>query len=176
MTYMKWRYSERLEYRPLEHSDAQHWIEFLSNKTSTQFFPELDITPEQRAELWISSQLDRYQQGTYGMYALIHKEDRTFIGQCGLLIHDVKGKEETEVGYHLIEEYTGRGYATEAAQHMKAYGFEVLQKDSIISIIHKDNLLSQKVALRNGMKADFETEWKGLPVIIFRATNPHDNY
>ncbi len=59
---------------------------------------------------------------------------------------------------------------------MKAYGFEVLQKDSIISIIHKDNLLSQKVALRNGMKADFETEWKGLPVIIFRATNPHDNY
>lgn len=176
MTYMKWRYSDRLEYRPLQLTDTIHWKQFLANETSTKYFPELDLSPQQRAELWIESQLERYQKGTYGMYAIIHKENRSFMGQCGLLTQEINGKEETEVGYHLIEEFTGRGYATEAAQHMMRYGFEVLKKSSIISIIHKDNVLSQQVAIRNDMRADYETEWKELPVIVFRLTNPLDNY
>jgi RimJ/RimL family protein N-acetyltransferase len=51
----------------------------------------------------------------------------------------------------------------------KEYGFSTKQSDSIISIIHKDNLRSQNVALKNGMKKEKETEWNGLPIYIFRT-------
>jgi RimJ/RimL family protein N-acetyltransferase len=69
------------------------------------------------------------------------------------------GRFEIEVGYHLLREHWGKGYATEAARVFRNYGFETTETPSIISIIHPDNLPSQRVAIRNGM-----TLWaKGQP-------------
>lgn len=44
------------------------------------------------------------------------------------------------------------GYATEAARLFRDYAFEKAGATSVISIIHPENVPSQKVALRNGMQ------------------------
>jgi hypothetical protein len=43
---------------------------------------------------------------------------------------------------------------------------------SVISIIDTGNVNSQKVAIRNGMVRDKETEFKGLKVYVYRIYKP----
>ena len=61
------------------------------------------------------------------------------------------------------------GYASEAAQRMKAYMIEHQVKNKAISIIHFDNIGSQKVAERNGMTRGREWEYMGMPVYIYET-------
>lgn len=163
--------SERIKFRPLSSDDATKWTHFLEDPVSTQFFAKLDMTPAQRAESWIQSQLDRYEQGTYGMCGLNLKETGEFIGQCGLLTQQVNGVEEIEIGYHLFREHTGHGYATEAAQHLKKFAFSNGLCESLVSIIDEFNFSSQAVAKRNGMVEDYRTKWKDMNVIIYRVSS-----
>ena len=169
MFYLEDTESERLRYRPLNRGDISLWTEYLKDPRNTQFYPDVGMTAEERAESWITSQLDRYEQGLHGMCAIHLKQSDEFVGQCGLLTQEVDGIEEIEVGYHLFAEHRGNGYATEAAQHMKEYGFKKGIADSIISIIDENNFPSQAVAKRNGMKEDKRTVWKDMNVIIFRT-------
>jgi RimJ/RimL family protein N-acetyltransferase len=160
--------SERLVFKPLNHLYDKAWARYLSDPINTKYYPKIPVTNPERSDLWIQSQLDRYKANTFGMCAIHHKETDEFIGQAGALIQEVDGKKEYEVGYHLFSEHTGKGYATEAASHLKQWLFENKKVDSVISIIREDNIPSQKVASRHGMTEDFRTEWKNMPVIIFR--------
>ena len=166
--YLTEKESKRLVFKPLSHLYDSDWARFLSNPTNTFYYPKIPLTNPERSDLWIQSQLDRYKEGTYGMCAVHLKSSGEFIGQAGALIQQVDGKREIEVGYHFFEEFTGNGYATEAAVHLKEWAFKNNDCDSIISIIREDNIPSQKVALRHGLKEDFRTIWKDMPVIIFR--------
>ncbi len=48
------------------------------------------------------------------------------------------------------------------------YAFENNFADSIISIIHVENINSEKVAINNGMVKTKTTQFKEMPVNIFR--------
>jgi RimJ/RimL family protein N-acetyltransferase len=87
---------------------------------------------------------------------------------CGLLVQEVDGIKELEIGYSLHPAFLGKGYATEAAMKMRDFAFENNFADSLISIVHVDNLKSANVALRNGMTLEKTTNFKEIPVNIFR--------
>mgnify|MGYP001365084340 CR=1 FL=1 len=53
----------RLYTRALTRDDAAAWTHFLENAEATQYFPKLPVTPAERAEIWIESQLKRYSEG-----------------------------------------------------------------------------------------------------------------
>lgn len=147
--------SPRLTTRYLNREDISVWAKFFECEECVQFFPTFDLnTPEERATHWIEKQLGRYKENRFGLQALIHKETGEFIGQCGLLAQDIDGIIEIEIGYHIFRQHWGKGYATEAAKLFKQYAFDNNLCQSLVSIIHVDNVLSQKVAERNGMKRD----------------------
>lgn len=100
---------------------------------------------------------------------MIHKETGAFVGWCGLLIQEVDGVQELEVGYSIMPEYWGNGYATEAAKKCKDEAFGRRLASSIISIIQIHNIPSQRVAEKNGMRIDRQTKHHGNPVFIYRA-------
>ena len=77
---------------------------------------------------------------------------------------------ELEVGYSFIPKYWGKGFATEAANHMRVFGQENNMAKRIISIIHADNKDSMKVARKNAMAPLFEYSYLGMPVIVFGTT------
>jgi len=159
----------RLISRFLTTEDKITWTKFLSDKESTQFFPTSSFkTPEEYSDFWIEKQLLRYKENRYGLQALIHKDTCEFIGQCGLLLQEIDGIPELEVGYHIFKNHRGKGYATEAAKTFKAYGLKHKQAESIISIIHTENLNSQNVAIKNGMQLEKKSKWMDLDVFIFR--------
>ena len=78
---------------------------------------------------------------------------------------EVDGEMLYEIGYHLRRDQWGQGFATEAAQACKAWGFANLSADRIISLIRPENLPSRRVAERNGMTLWKEIEWRGLAAL-----------
>lgn len=161
--------TERLLIRKLEESDAYVWPGFFNNNPLLPYLGiPLDKTPEESAKEWIEFQLKRYDEGRYGHHALVNKETGEFIGQCGLLTQTVEEKNEVEVGYHILPKYWGNGYATEAAQFFRDFGFKHEKLDHIISVIDIRNIASQKVAEKNGMTRRRQIKYYDLDVFIYQ--------
>jgi len=59
-----------------------------------------------------------------------------------------------EIGWRLAAAHWGRGYATEAARAVLAFGFETLQLDEIVSFTVPGNVRSRHVMEKIGMTRD----------------------
>lgn len=160
--------TSRLIFRNLLKTDFEDWLPFHQNPLSSKHWKGNTPEPLKACEQWFKNAFKRYSDGLGGMNALICKESGQLIGQCGLLIQTVDNSKELEIGYSILPEYWEQGFATEAAKKCKEYAFENNLSQSLISIIHINNIGSQKVAINNGMYMDKTTQYKNNPVYIFR--------
>ncbi|MBA4746814.1 MAG: GNAT family N-acetyltransferase [Muricauda sp.] len=161
--------SERLIFRKLKASDFDDWLPFYHNPKSTRFWEGLPTDPVKACREQFNRVFERYEKDLGGMNALTSKESGELVGICGLLVQTVDNVRELEIGYSILPKYWLQGYAIEAAQKCKKYAFDNSFSDSLISIIHVDNIPSQKVAKKNGMCLDKTTTYKDNPVHIFRV-------
>ena len=88
----------------------------------------------------------------YGYWAVEEKKTGRFVGCVGLWRSD--GWPELELGYWLVRDMHGKGYATEAALEARAYAFEVVGADTLVSYIHPENEPSKRVAERLGARCE----------------------
>lgn len=163
------QFTERLIFRKLEESDFEDWLPFYRNPKSTQHWEGLPKDPFEACKTQFDRVFERYENDLGGMNALISKETDQLIGIYGLLVQIVDNTSELEIGYSILPKFWLQGYAFEAAQKCKEFAFENDFTDSLISIIHIDNVPSQKVAQKNGMHLDKTTTYKNNPVHIFRV-------
>lgn len=126
------------------------------NPEITRYIPDAPRSREEaRQELeWHMNGHPRFPE--FGLWATIHKETGKFIGRCGLLPWTIDGQNEVEVAYTIAQDYWGQGLGTEAARAILQYGFEKLNLSRLISLIDSENIASQKVAEKIGMR--FEKE------------------
>ena len=164
--------TERLYTRFLVLDDNKAWASFFEDKEAMQYFPTFVTSNKEKVNPWIEKQLIRYKEKRYGLQALINKKTGEFIGQCGLLLQEIEGRQELEVAYYIFKKYWGQGYAPEASKAFIKYGFENKQATSIISIIDVRNIQSQRVADKNGLKREKQTRWADLDVFIYRIGEP----
>ncbi|MFY8021627.1 MAG: GNAT family N-acetyltransferase [Bacteroidia bacterium] len=163
--------STRLYTKFLQAEEAKDWAPFFDNEDSTRFLMiDQSGNSLDKANLWIQKQLERYANKQFGLQWIISKETQQKIGMVGLLLQEVESVQQIEIGYHLLPEFRGQGYATEAARMFKDFTFDVLSYDEIISIIHPGNYNSQKVALNNGMKHVANAHFRNIEVYIFKIT------
>jgi ribosomal-protein-alanine N-acetyltransferase len=161
--------SKRLQFRKFLSSDFDDWIPFYHNPLSTKYWDGLPLDPVVACKEQFARVFERYEEGSGGMNALVLKETNQLVGMCGLLVQIVDGLEELEIGYSILPEFWLKGFAFEAAQKCKDFAFKNNFANSLISIIHVDNMPSRKVALKNGMYLDKTTSYKDNPVHIFRV-------
>jgi len=117
----------------------------------TKYIPDAPRTREEARE-----ELEWHMNGhprnpELGLWATIHKETGKFIGRCGLLPWTIEDQQEVEVAYTIARSYWGHGLATEAAQAILQYGFEILNLSRLVSLIEPENIASQRVAEKIGM-------------------------
>ena len=139
-------------------SDLDDLWALYQNPNITKYIPDAPRSREEAQE-----ELEWHMHGhphrpELGLWATIHKATGKFIGRCGLLPWDVDGVHEVEVAYTIAEEYWGQGLASEAAQAILKYGFETLNLSRLISLIEPENIGSQKVAEKMGMRLEKKTE------------------
>lgn len=100
----------------------------------------------------------------YGLWAVEVRRTGQLVGFTGLAIlgHAAPTTTAVEVGWRLVRDAWGQGYATEAATAAVGLAFGPLAMDELVSITTPDNLRSQAVMRRLGMRRapvlDFERE------------------
>lgn len=94
------------------------------------------------------------------------------MGYCGIMHHELQGAREYEVGYRLMPQWWGRGYATEAAAAARDAAFAQIDTPYLISLIDPDNIASRRVAEKIGMTHWLDTDWHGTAVRVYRCTRP----
>ncbi|SFR52860.1 Protein N-acetyltransferase, RimJ/RimL family [Robiginitalea myxolifaciens] len=166
--------TERLLLRCFRPEDQQKWLEFFLDPSSTAYWEGIPADPEQACREQFERLFERYEKGLGGMNALIEKSSDQLAGMCGLLVQDIDGIQELEIGYSLLTPFRGKGYASEAARLCRDTAFENRWTPSLISIIHRDNTPSMRVAEGLGMKRDKQTVYKDNPVWIYRIHNDSD--
>jgi RimJ/RimL family protein N-acetyltransferase len=163
--------SERLKFRLLEESDYETWRGFFEEERVATFIALGHLkTVDEKLRAFFDRGLQRYADGLGGVNVLVAKVTGEVVGTCGLLIQTVDGVTKMEVGYTLLPQHRGKGYALEAARKCRDYAFENNFTDDLLSIIHVDNEKSKQVARGNGMRSWLVTEYKNMPVEIFRIT------
>jgi RimJ/RimL family protein N-acetyltransferase len=157
--------TSRLALREFSDADADALARILSDPEAMRFYP----APYDRAgvEQWIARNRERYKNDGVGLWAMILKPTGELIGDCGILLQQVEGEHLYEIGYHLRRDFWHQGLATEAAVACRQWGFQNLKADRLISLIRPENIPSQRVAERNGMKIWKQIDWRGLPHVVY---------
>ncbi len=142
--------TERLVLRVPEEGD---WPAHLAFGLSDRM--EFTGGPTDRWGAWRSftSTIGHWVLRGHGFWQILEKSTGTRLGKAGVIFHEMWP--EPELGWHLYDGATGKGYATEAALAAREDARTRLGLGPLISQIHPDNLASKAVAERLG--AAFET-------------------
>ena len=88
-----------------------------------------------------------------GRWGLINKADNDFIGMCLLRLFD-DGSDSIELGYAFRYDYWGKGIASEMAVALLAHMYTIKPNTKFVAVTDLDNIPSQRVLEKAGMKRD----------------------
>lgn len=142
----------RLFLRPFNKNDIEPVFAMRSDPDVMRFIREPQTDPSE-AESWIDLVSSRWPDEKIGFCAVIEKSSARFVGWCGLW--RLKETNEVEIGYALIKDFRGLGYAAEAAEAVLKYGFETLKLKEIVAVARPENRASWRVMERLGMTYDY---------------------
>jgi RimJ/RimL family protein N-acetyltransferase len=142
----------RLLLREMSLADLDFVAGMLADPQVMRFYTRCYSRDE--AATWIRRQMERYELHGHGLWLAIDKDSAQPVGQVGLVVQNVEGTEEPEIGYLLHHPFWHCGLATEAASGVRDYAFGVLDKPRVVSLIRPENLPSQAVALRIGLSPE----------------------
>ncbi|MFI6604683.1 GNAT family N-acetyltransferase [Nonomuraea sp. NPDC050536] len=115
-----------------------------------------------------------WEERGFGLFAVEVRETGRLAGWAGLAVPEFLPEvmPAVEIGWRLGREHWGRGYATEAAREVLAFGFGKLGLAEIVSIAHVDNQASLRVMAKLGMRPTRRTTVPGTgrPVQVTAIT------
>jgi len=154
--------TERLLLREFAEED---WSAVLAYQSDPRY---LRYTPwHERTEAEVRAFVDRFRDWrgetprTRFQLAVVLRGEGRLIGNCGIRIIDPAAR-GAETGYELDPRYWGRGYATEAAGAMLAFGFEELGLHRVAAQCIAENAASVRVMEKLGMRREgrlVEEQW-----------------
>jgi RimJ/RimL family protein N-acetyltransferase len=107
----------------------------------------------------------------YGLLHASRHSDGYFVGGCGLypLLDSDTG--DIEIAYRLRQDCWDHGYATEMARCVLEFGFTALKLARIVGVTHPENLPSQNVLRKIGMREEGTAVHFGRRMCVFSAAH-----
>jgi RimJ/RimL family protein N-acetyltransferase len=138
--------TDRLILRAPSAEDLEPWVAFASDAETMRHLGGVQA----RSVAWrgLCSVVGAWSVRGFSMFSVVEKSSGRWVGRLGPWQPD--GWPGTEVGWGLMRETWGKGYATEGAAACMDYVFDVLGWREAIHTIEPDNLASQAVAKRLG--------------------------
>jgi len=138
--------TRRLLLRQWRAGDFDRYFEFYQDPEMSRYVGGLnDIEQAWRR---LATIIGHWTLRGFGYWAVEEKATGLLAGCVGLWYS--AGWPEIELGYWLLRDSQGRGYAHEACVKTLEYGFTSLGRESLVSYIHPDNEPSKRVAVRLG--------------------------
>lgn len=143
--------TERLILRPMSAEDRDFVFELYNRPKFIQHIGNRNVNTVEDAEAYILNRFaPQIERLGYGNYLLVTKDSNEKIGAVG--IFEREGLDVVDIGYSLLEEFEGKGYAFEGAQKVKSIGMDDFGLSKISAIISKENVSSQKLIEKLGLK------------------------
>lgn len=144
--------SERLTLRNWQEEDRDLFREINRDPKVMEFFPWRRSQAD--CDLLFDRNRNMIAETGLGFYALADNSSDEAMGFCGLASVNLPGvlpAGSIEIGWRLATRFWGKGYATEAAQRLLAYGQETLGFGKIYALAVQDNHRSIAVMRRLDM-------------------------
>lgn len=159
--------TERLILRPMNEKDIDAVYKMRRDDDIMRYIRE-PVKSRNEAENWISLISSRWAKDKIGFCSLIEKTSGKFAGWCGLW--ELKESGETEVGYAIMKNFWGKGYASESAEAFLEYGFNELNLEKIVAVAQPENKGSRRVMEKIGMHFDYIGEFYGRDLVHYSIT------
>jgi RimJ/RimL family protein N-acetyltransferase len=138
----------RLLLRPTLREDFEPWAAFVADPESARFVGGV----QPRAVAWrgFLTMAGAWAIQGYAMFSVIEKTSGRWIGRIGPW--QPEGWPGTEIGWGIVRDRWGLGYATEAAAATIDWAFDALGWTEVIHTIDVENVASQHVARKLGSR------------------------
>lgn len=145
--------TERLILKPTDQDDAELFFILLNSPKWLQNIGDRNIHSVEAASAYISEKIiSQREKLGYSSFTILRKEDEEKIGVCGLYKRD--GLDLVDLGFALLPEYEGKGYAFEATQKLVRKASEDFKIEQLAAITIPENTASRKLL----EKLDFRFE------------------
>lgn len=163
------RETQRLRLRQWEARDFEPYAAYYADEETARYVG--GAADRDRAWRRMASEIGHWVLRGHGNWAVEEKATGRFVGCVGLWRS--AGWPELELGYWLVREAQGKGYATEAGAEARDVAFEVLGAESLVSYIDPANEPSKRVAERLGARFEWIIELLSLgPHCVYRYPRP----
>ena len=163
--------TDRLIIRSFHMDDFDAFAEFHADPVRAPGFGE--VYTRDQSWRWFACNIGHWHIHGYGYMTVEDKETGRPCGICG--IWNPEGWPEPEIGWDLFTGSEGKGYATEAAEAARAYAYDVLGWDTVISLVAPENTASAAVAGRLGAVKESEFDHPHLGHLhVYRHPGPQD--
>ncbi len=138
----------RLQLRWLDFDDATFVLELVNDPDWIRFIGDKRVHNLDDARGYIETEpLAMYRRFGFGLNRVALKSDDSAIGICGLLKRDEIP--DIELGFALLPDFRGRGYAEECAGAVleAAFGDGITR---VLALVHPQNEASRRLLLRLG--------------------------
>ncbi|MEN4759680.1 GNAT family N-acetyltransferase [Chryseobacterium sp. C39-AII1] len=143
--------TERLILRPMSLEDGEFIFDLYNRPKFIQHIGDRNIKTVADAENYIKNRfMPQFEKLGFGNYLILTKEGNHKIGGVG--IFEREGLEIVDIGFSLLDEFEGKGYAYEAALKVKSIGMDDFGLKKISAITSKNNYSSQKLIEKLGLK------------------------
>lgn len=152
--------TERLRLRQLDLDDAAFILVLVNDPSWLRHIGDRGVRTLEHARDYLSAgPLDMYGRHGFGLYAIELQSGEGPLGICGLIKRETLP--DVDVGYALLPQYVGRGYALEAARASVDLARERFGLHRLIAITAPDNEVSARLLLKLGMH--FERHFSMTP-------------
>lgn len=162
--------TERLSLRKMVSEDAGFMLALLNSRGFIEGIGDRGVrTPDEAADYIRDRVLQSYSYHGFGMWAVVRRSDGNTIGIAGLVKRDTL--EHVDLGYALLEEAWGCGFAQEAAAGVLEHARSDLGMDIVLAIAAPTNISSHRVLKKIGMVYDGLRELPGSegPCAVFAS-------
>jgi RimJ/RimL family protein N-acetyltransferase len=155
----------RLRFREMTTDDLDEMAEVLGAPDPVR--PDRRLRTREDAERWIAWNRENYADHGFGLWVVETHEGR-FVGDCGLTMQEIEGDWHVEVGYHVHPDLRREGLASEAAAAVRAAA-TAGGVDHLVAIIRPENLPSQRVAQKIGLRLERRVFKNGGDALVYGA-------
>lgn len=143
--------TDRLRLRRLTLDDAELMLAIWNDPAFVRHVGDRGIrTREEARQALRDGPLQLYAEYGFGPYRVALKSDDRAVGICGLFRRD--GLDDVDIGYSILPEYCGQGYAFEAATAVVGHARDDIGLARLTAIVSPDNGpsigLTRKLGLR----------------------------
>ena len=152
--------TERLALREFTPLDAPFLLRLVNEPGWLRNINDPGVRTLDEALAWAEGRLFKaYRELGHGFWAVERREDGVLVGMCGLFKRPALP--EPDLGYALLAEHEGRGYALEAARACVAHAREALDWTTLMAITALDNERSTSLLAKLGFVEQGQQQLEG---------------